>query len=45
LEAFVDQIEEQRGKRISDTAARDLIPRAEALIDRLVVDDGEDRAH
>jgi pimeloyl-ACP methyl ester carboxylesterase len=45
LEAFVDQIEEQRGKRISDTAARDLIPRAEALIDRLVDDDGEDRAH
>lgn len=45
LEAFVDQIEEQRGKRISDTAARDLIPRAEALIDRLVDDDGEDRAN
>jgi hypothetical protein len=42
LEAFVDQIEEQRGKRISHTAAGDLIPRAEALIGRLGGGDGED---
>ena len=42
LESLVDQIDEQRGKRISVRAARDLIPQAEAIIDRLVEDEGED---
>lgn len=42
LEALVDQIEEQRGKRISYPAARNLIRRAEALIERLGGDEDED---
>jgi hypothetical protein len=42
LEALVDQIEEQRGKRITYPAARNLIRRAEALIDRLGGDEDED---
>jgi hypothetical protein len=42
LEALVDQIEEQRGKRITYPAARNLIRRAEALIERLGGDEDED---
>jgi len=45
LEALVDQIEEQRGKRISRPAARNLIAQAEAILDRLVDDEGEDAEH
>jgi len=41
LEALVDQIEEQRGKRISHLAARNLIRKAEALIERLGGDEDD----
>jgi hypothetical protein len=41
LEALVDQIEEQQGKRISKPAARTLIRQAEALIDRLGGDEDD----
>jgi hypothetical protein len=44
LDAFVDQIEEQRGnkKKISRAAAKDLIRRAKALIRQLGGDDDDD---
>jgi hypothetical protein len=42
LEALVDQIEEQRGRRISHSAARTLIGQAEAILDRLPEADDED---
>jgi len=42
LEALVDQIREQRGKRISHSAARNLIGQAEAILDRLLEADDED---
>jgi hypothetical protein len=41
LEALVDQIEEQQGKRISRPAARNLIRQAEALIERLGGDEDD----
>ena len=42
LEALVEQVEEQRSKRITAPAARDLIRRAEAVIDRLDGDDDDE---